>query len=139
MSIENNNENKGTIKWWRYPVSIVAFILAFFIMPALFGVALQLTDLITPSFFKSGGLWMHILASILGVGTAFEIMERIMLKRKYVFQTIWSAIVAAYSFFVAIWNRFYGASTPEQFFGMIAIGIVAIAHVGIYCRNNANT
>ena len=59
-----------------------------------------------------------------------------MLKQNYVFQAVWAAIVAIYSFFVAITNWFLGSSSFEQLLGVLAMGIVAIVYVGLSCKKN---
>ncbi len=133
--IMNRNRNSA-IKWWRYPVAIITFVAAYFLLPLLIGIALTVTNWFSPEYYKSSELWIYVLSDILGAIIGFELVNKLMLKQNYVFQAIWAAIVAIYSIFVAITNRVLGITTLEQFLGVLAMGIVAVVYVGLSCKNN---
>ena len=68
---------------WRYPASIGAFIVIYFLLPAAFGVVLMLTNLITPPYFKSTEIDQFVLANLLAAGTGFYAMEEILKHKKF--------------------------------------------------------
>lgn len=135
----HDKENVPKVAWWRYPLSILAFTVAFFLLPILIGLLLNITNLITPPYYKNSELWIHILSDILSATIGFDIVDKLMLEQNYIFQAIWAAIVAIYSFFVAITNWVLGSSTLEQFLGVLAIGVIAIVFVGLSCKKNKDS
>ena len=134
----NPKEDVSTVKWWRYPVAILVFVATYFLLPVLIGLLLTITNCFSPEFYKSSELELFILTDVLAAAIGFNLVDKIMLKQKYVFQAIWATIVAVYSFFVAITNWFYGGSSLEQLLGVSAMGIVAIVYVGLSCKKNKN-
>lgn len=131
-----NTEKEIAIAWWRYPAAVFALLASFFLLPMFIGIALYVTNLFTPEYFKSSGMWIFILSDILGAVVGFDLVDTILLKQKYVFQAILASIVSIYSFFVAITNWLVGASTLEQLLGVSAMGVVALVYVGLSCKKN---
>lgn len=114
--------------WWRFPLSILVFIVGFFLFPMLFGLLLGLTNFITPNFFKSSYMWRFIISDIFGISVAFTAMNAVLKDNGFTFQTVFSVLVAVYSISVAVWNWAHAWSTLEQLLGMFAIGITSIVY-----------
>lgn len=135
-NVINNKKDISKIAWWRYPVSILAFVGVYFLGPVLIGLLFSLLNFITPEFYKSSHLWIFIASDFWSAIIGFEIVDSIMMKKQYVFQAVWASIVSAYSFFVAIFNWVLGSTNLEQFLGVLTMGVIGIVYVGLSCMKN---
>ena len=122
------------IDWWRYPVAILVFIVAYFLLPIVAGLILTITNWFSPEYYKSSEMWIYILADVASAVVGFLWVEKLLENKKYVFQAVWAAIVAIYSFVVAVINRIAGITNLKQFLGVLAMGVVSIVYVGISCK-----
>lgn len=127
---------KKVVAWWRYVASVLIFIVAYFLLPPVIGIALAVTNLFSPEFYKSSEMWMFVLSDILSVSIGFSLVEAILLKQKYVFQAVFSALVAVYSFLVAVTNWTSGFTTGIQFLGVLSMGVVSLVFVGVSCKKH---
>lgn len=123
--------------WWKFPVAILVFILIYFFLPVIVGVALSITNFFSPEFYKNSSMWIFVASDIFSVAVGFISVNEILKKQNFVFQSVFAAAVAVYSFVVAITNWMYGATNADQFIGGLAMGVTAIVFVGINCKNIA--
>lgn len=131
MEIRNQNGRPSTAEssrdrfpWWRYLVAILAFLAISLFAPLLIFILEVVTDLFIPEYYKSGQLWMWIVAYGLGNSMAFEQMDKCLLSKKHGFQLAWAIVVIVYAVLTSISN--FINSNLNGGVGFIVVLVVAI-------------
>ena len=112
--------------WWKYVLSVLAFIILFFVAPLLVDIAWRLATLFAPSAFKSSAEWINIVSTAIGVGIAIEVSDRILSSAHPKFSMVLSIICAFYMIAVGVWNFACGATTVFNMIAMFAGAVVSV-------------
>ena len=114
-------------KWWKYPLAVIVFAAAYFLIPLGIAIAWGLVNMFSPNFYKSSTMWIMLASEILGVLLALELATKIVKKAK-AFQIVLCIICVVYAFVVGITNYLYGTTDIAGMVNMLAGGIAAIGY-----------
>lgn len=126
----------GKICWWRYPLAVLAFIVVSVVAPLIAFIALSLTELITPEYYRAGETWLWLVAYIAGAYMGYDVAFKIS-KGKDGFSTALSIFYAIYTIIVGTMNSTGWGYLPNGTAAYILSGIAIIGfHVVRLLRKN---